>query len=67
MRLQKKIWKNTILFRDYLRNHPETAEIYGEMKILLATQYADTEEQTKYNYDKTTFVKTVLSLAHKTL
>ncbi|MBU3916338.1 GrpB family protein [bacterium] len=56
---------NAILFRDYLRSHPETAEIYSEMKILLAKQFR--EDQGKYNHEKTTFVNTILSIARKAL
>jgi len=58
-------WKNAITFRDYLRSHHETSGLYAEMKTLLSKQYGD--DPGRYNYEKTTFVNTVLSLAQRGL
>lgn len=50
-----------ILVRDYLRNHPEVATEYGELKVQLAQQYRD--NRAAYTDAKTDFVMRVLRLA----
>lgn len=56
-------WKNQILFRDYLRTHPETAERYAEIKRDLALQYPD--DRLGYLYGKAPFIEKVLELARQ--
>lgn len=50
-----------ILFRDYLRAHPETALEYYELKKRLADKYADMREV--YTESKTEFIDGVLEKA----
>ncbi len=52
-----------ILFRDYLRSHPETAMEYYELKKRLAERYADMREV--YTESKTEFINVVLGKAVK--
>lgn len=61
-------WSRQILFRDYLRNHPEFVRKYGELKRenLKATPEEDFENLSfseTYNKGKSEFVKKVLKLA----
>jgi len=50
-----------LLFRDYLRAHPETAQVYGELKQELADRFAT--DRPSYTKNKTTFVKAVTAIA----
>ena len=50
-------WRKHILFRDYLRAHPETAREYYELKVQLAAQYGD--DRDGYTNAKTEFVRGV--------
>jgi GrpB-like predicted nucleotidyltransferase (UPF0157 family) len=50
-----------LLFRDYLRAHPQVAYEYGAMKKRLAGQYAT--DRIKYNDDKGPFITAVLAAA----
>ncbi len=52
-----------ILFRDYLRAHPETAMEYYELKKRLVQRYADMREV--YTESKTGFIENVLEIALK--
>lgn len=54
-------WRNKLLFRDYLRKHPELAKEYEELKARLAEKYLYDRE--KYTDAKLTFVNKVLQLA----
>jgi len=51
-------WKNKLLFRDYLRMHPEVTNEYKALKLYLAKRYKYDREQ--YTDEKTTFIKSVL-------
>jgi GrpB-like predicted nucleotidyltransferase (UPF0157 family) len=57
-----RIWEG-IVFRDYLRSHPEDAAKYAEIKIRLAESHRDDREE--YTNRKTEFVRqiTVKALA----
>ncbi len=46
-----------LLFRDYLRTHPEAALEYAELKRVLAEKYRDDREA--YNEAKSDFVKSI--------
>lgn len=56
-----KSWKSHLLFRDYLRNHPEAAQEYIDIKSNLAEQ--DWKESTDYARSKGDFVRKIESLA----
>ncbi|HZP55529.1 MAG TPA: GrpB family protein [Candidatus Saccharimonadales bacterium] len=51
----------TVLFRDYLRKHPEVAKQYEDLKIELAKKYADNRKL--YTSSKDEFIKKVLKKA----
>ncbi len=52
-------WQNTLLFRDYLRNHPDVAEEYAQLKQRLARRYPHDREA--YLEGKSAFIKDVLT------
>jgi len=56
-------WMRHIMFRDYLRAHPETAMEYYELKKRLVEKYANIREV--YTESKTEFVNRVLEKAMK--
>jgi GrpB-like predicted nucleotidyltransferase (UPF0157 family) len=54
-------WENTLLFRDYLCNHPDMAEEYAQLKQQLAKKHP--QDRQAYLDGKTAFVEKVLCLA----
>lgn len=54
-------WREKILFRNYLRNHPEFAEKYALLKINLATKYKF--DRPTYTKNKEPFIRSVLHKA----
>lgn len=60
---QGGFWKRQVLFRDYLRNHPETREEYAKLKKDLLQKYPTGKED--YIKGKSDFVQKVLLLAEK--
>jgi GrpB-like predicted nucleotidyltransferase (UPF0157 family) len=58
-----KKWQEYILFRDYMRSHPEARKEYAGLKEVLADQYAD--EREKYTAGKHDFIQHILELAKK--
>jgi GrpB-like predicted nucleotidyltransferase (UPF0157 family) len=52
-----------LVFRDYLINHPETAEEYVKLKLQLATKFKNNREE--YTEGKTEFVKRIVVSARK--
>ncbi|WP_373463777.1 GrpB family protein [Paenibacillus sp. V4I9] len=54
-------YKRHILFRDYLRAHPEDSKIYGDLKLKLTQQFRN--ERSAYTNAKSEFVKEILRLA----
>ncbi len=52
-----------LLFRDYLRTHPEVANEYGRMKLRLAKQHG--QERIAYNDDKGPFIDAVVTVAEE--
>ena len=54
-------WKRQLLFRDYLRTHPDAARDYCELKKKLATKYRLNREA--YTEAKTTFIESIVSKA----
>ena len=54
-------WKERLLFRDYLRNHPDKAGEYAQIKHKLAKQHRDDREA--YTAAKAEFVSAVVDRA----
>jgi GrpB-like predicted nucleotidyltransferase (UPF0157 family) len=54
-------WIEHILFRDYLRTHPEPAEAYRKLKWELAQKYP--QERAAYTAGKDGFIRRTLELA----
>jgi len=52
-----------LLFRDYLRTHPDVAAEYGRMKLRLAMQHR--AERIAYNDDKAGFIDAVVVVAEE--
>ena len=52
------LWNDRLIFRDYLRAHPETAREYALLKHDLASRFRDDREA--YTEAKTGFVSTVV-------
>ena len=52
---------NTLLFRDYLLSHPETAKAYEALKIELATKYAN--DRPSYTAAKSDFIQNIIKRA----
>jgi GrpB-like predicted nucleotidyltransferase (UPF0157 family) len=57
------IWQNQLLFRDYLRAHPETAAEYAALKRGLAGRFGADREG--YTEAKTEFIQSVLRAARE--
>jgi GrpB-like predicted nucleotidyltransferase (UPF0157 family) len=55
-----EIWEQ-LLFRDYLRIHPEEASRYGAVKLGLTERYRDDREA--YTDAKTAYIQEIMSLA----
>lgn len=58
---QSDHWCNKLLFRDYLRSHPNVAKEYEQLKIKLAQEHLYDRET--YTDEKLAFVNKVLQLA----
>lgn len=56
-------WCNKLVFRDYLRLHPDVAKEYEQLKMKLAQEHLYDRE--KYTDEKSDFVHKVLLLAKK--
>jgi GrpB-like predicted nucleotidyltransferase (UPF0157 family) len=54
-------WKRHILFRDYLRTHPEVAQQYCRLKKELAAKHG--ADRDAYTEAKTSFIESVVSHA----
>jgi GrpB-like predicted nucleotidyltransferase (UPF0157 family) len=59
--MNSEFWCSHLLFRDYLRDHPDVASDYAELKIRLLDEFYDDLEG--YTYAKTDFITSVLNLA----
>jgi len=59
--LASDFWKRHLLFRDYLKTHPEVAQEYFELKRRLATKYGSDREE--YTEAKTSFIESVIAKA----
>jgi GrpB-like predicted nucleotidyltransferase (UPF0157 family) len=54
-------YKRHILFRDYLRSHPEDAKLYGDLKLQLALRFQN--DRVAYTDGKSEFVIGILRKA----
>ncbi|MEM2127950.1 MAG: GrpB family protein, partial [Candidatus Bathyarchaeia archaeon] len=54
-------WEDHIIFRDYLRFHPDVAEDYGRLKRRLESLYGS--DRRSYTDGKTCFIGEVISKA----
>jgi GrpB-like predicted nucleotidyltransferase (UPF0157 family) len=63
MKFRSETWKRHVLFRDFLRNHPETVQKYDKLKRMLAAKYGVDRES--YTNAKTEFIASVLNQAKK--
>jgi GrpB-like predicted nucleotidyltransferase (UPF0157 family) len=59
--LGRDFWERHILFRDYLREHPEVAQDYAKLKVRLAEQFGTDREG--YTEAKTEFIVRALAKA----
>lgn len=59
--LNGPLWRNHILFRDYLRAHPEAARAYGRLKRSLADRYS--RDRDAYTSGKNSFVEGLIATA----
>jgi len=60
-----KAWHEQLLFRDYLRAHPDVAQEYATLKRDLAVTFAD--DRRRYVEEKGPFIKSVLRRARATV
>ena len=58
-----QIWKNQILFRDYLKTHPEIMQEYINLKTRLSIQFPDDRES--YSAGKKNFIENIIYEAER--
>jgi GrpB-like predicted nucleotidyltransferase (UPF0157 family) len=56
-------WTRHLLFRDWLRSHPEDAEEYSQLKRKLAARFGSDREG--YTDAKTFFIESIVARAHE--
>ena len=56
-------WKRHLLFRDFLRTHPDTAQLYFLLKKELAAKYGS--DRVGYTNAKTAFIESIIRQAHQ--
>lgn len=61
--LEGDFWVDHLLFRDYLRRHPEILQQYEEIKEHLASKYS--KERSTYTEAKSEFILSVVKKAKK--
>jgi GrpB-like predicted nucleotidyltransferase (UPF0157 family) len=61
----KGFWTTHLLFRDYLRSHPETAQQYAALKYDLANRFGN--DRDTYTNSKGEFVQRVVNKARASL
>ncbi len=61
--LESDFWQRQLLFRDYLREHPQEARAYYELKVRLAAQYG--ADRDGYTEAKTEFIESALRKARE--
>jgi len=63
--LGNNYWKNSLLFRDFLRKNSAQAKLYTELKDGLAKKHVD--DRAKYTESKMQFIDKILAMARKKL
>lgn len=58
-------WKNQLLFRDYLRTHPEVLKNYNDLKQSLAEKYRN--DRVAYTNAKNPFITEVIQIAKSSI
>lgn len=61
MKYNGRIWRNDLLFRDYLRKNKERAQQYVKLKKTLAAKFAD--DRTIYTSSKAEFIHKTIKMA----
>jgi GrpB-like predicted nucleotidyltransferase (UPF0157 family) len=56
-------WRKNLLFRDYLRKHPDKLHQYAKLKGNLAAMHPD--DRTTYTNEKAPFIQEIIDLARK--
>ncbi|MET3195066.1 GrpB family protein [Bacillus sp. OAE603] len=60
---ESDFWINNILFRDYLRKHPDVRNEYYHLKIKLAEKYPN--DRVSYTNGKNEFIKCIVKKSRK--
>ncbi|KAB8127488.1 GrpB family protein [Gracilibacillus oryzae] len=60
-----KEWVEKLLFRDYLRSHPQAAKAYEDLKMELANLH--TYDRQTYTKKKEPFIREIIQSARKTM
>ena len=63
MEINSKRYKNTIIFRNYLRKHEEAMKEYESLKKELARKYADNRKM--YTSSKNEYIENIIKKAYK--
>ena len=63
MKFKSSTWERHMLFRDFLRTHPEVAQKYDKFKREMAAKYGSDREG--YTNSKTTFIASVVDQARR--
>jgi len=58
---ESDFWRRHVLFRDYLRGHPDEASAYQRLKVRLAAQFRD--DRLAYTEAKSEFIEAALAKA----
>ena len=65
---ESEFWRDKVLFRDFLRVHPEVAQEYARVERELAAEHgADRDKYEEYTEAKSGFIESVLAKAHAEL
>lgn len=62
MEINSKRYQDTIVFRDYIRNHIKALKGYENLKKDLAKKYAN--DRKMYTSSKNEFIKNIIELAN---
>jgi GrpB-like predicted nucleotidyltransferase (UPF0157 family) len=60
-KLNSRLWKYQIIFREYLKKHKKAVEEYNELKEILADKYKN--DRKKYVAGKDSFIKNIIKKA----